>query len=88
LERLPQSERLLRGNSHPAERRFQIGARFIEPAEIYPNSEAWGVDGFTFTDKDVAFAKLRELAAQTNSRPWHYLRGRNRNNKSKIKPLF
>jgi hypothetical protein len=67
---------------------FQIGARFIEPAEIYPNSEAWGVDGFTFTDKDVAFAKLRELAAQTNSRPWHYLRGRNRNNKSKIKPLF
>jgi hypothetical protein len=41
---------------------FQIGGRFIEPAEVYPNSEAWGVDGFTFTDKDAAFAKLRELA--------------------------
>lgn len=41
---------------------FQIGARFVEPAEVYPNSEAWGVDGFTLTDRDAAFAKLRELA--------------------------
>src|SRR5205807_9227752 len=41
---------------------FQIGSRFVEPAEVYPNSEAWGVDGFTLTDKDAAFAKLRELA--------------------------
>jgi hypothetical protein len=24
---------------------FQIGDRFVEPAEVYPNSEAWGVDG-------------------------------------------
>jgi len=41
---------------------FDIGGRFVEPAEIYPNSEAWGVDGFTLTDKEAAFAKLRELA--------------------------
>jgi hypothetical protein len=41
---------------------FQIGGRFVEPAEVYPNSEAWGMDGFTLTDKDAAFAKLRELA--------------------------
>ena len=41
---------------------FQIGARFVEPAEVSPNSEAWGMDGFTLTDKDIAFAKLRELA--------------------------
>jgi hypothetical protein len=41
---------------------FEIGGRFVEPAEIYPNSEAWGVDGFTLTDKDAAVAKLRELA--------------------------
>ena len=34
---------------------------FIEPAEIYPNSEAWGSDAFTFTDKDAAFAKLRQM---------------------------
>jgi hypothetical protein len=40
---------------------FQIGSRFVAPAEFYPNSHAWGVDGFTFTDKDAAFAKLREL---------------------------
>jgi len=26
---------------------FQIGGRFVEAAEVYPNSEAWGVDGFT-----------------------------------------
>ena len=40
---------------------FQIGGRFVEPAEVYPNSEAWGIDGFTLTDRDAAFAKLREL---------------------------
>jgi hypothetical protein len=41
---------------------FEIGGRFVGPAEVYPNSEAWGVDGFTLTDKDAAFAKLREFA--------------------------
>jgi hypothetical protein len=41
---------------------FQIGGRFVEAAEVYPNSEAWGVNGFTLTDKDAAYAKLRELA--------------------------
>ena len=41
---------------------FQIDGRSVEPSEVYPNSEAWGVDGFTFTDKDAAFANLRELA--------------------------
>src|SRR5260370_176906 len=41
---------------------FQIGDRFVEPAEVYPNSEAWGLYGFSFTDRDAAFAKLRELA--------------------------
>ena len=40
---------------------FQIGARVIEAAEVYPKSEAWGVDGFTLTNKDAAFAKLREI---------------------------
>jgi hypothetical protein len=41
---------------------FQIDGRFVEPAEIYPGSEGWGTDGFTFTGKDAGFAKLRELA--------------------------
>ena len=41
---------------------FHIGGRFIEPAEVYPNSEAWGVDGFTYVDRSAAFAKLREIA--------------------------
>jgi hypothetical protein len=45
---------------------FHIGGRFVEPAEVYPNSEAWGVDGFTFTDRDGAFAKLREVVASPN----------------------
>jgi hypothetical protein len=40
---------------------FEIAGRFVEPAEIYPNSQAWGVGAFTLTDKDAAFAKLREL---------------------------
>jgi hypothetical protein len=40
---------------------FEIAGRWIPPAEVYPNSEAWGVDGFTVTDKDAAFAKLRQM---------------------------
>jgi hypothetical protein len=40
---------------------FEIGGRLVEAGEVYPKSEAWGVDGFTLTDKDAAFAKLREL---------------------------
>jgi hypothetical protein len=40
---------------------FQIDGRFVEPAEVYPKADAWGVDGFTLTDKDAAFAKLREV---------------------------
>ena len=41
---------------------FQIGGRFVEPAEVYPNSGAWGLDGFTLRDKDAAFTKLREIS--------------------------
>jgi hypothetical protein len=40
---------------------FEISGRWVPPAEVYSNSEAWGVDGFTPSDKDAAFAKLREL---------------------------
>jgi len=36
---------------------FHIGDRFVEPAEVYPNSEAWGSDGFTLTDEDLAFTR-------------------------------
>jgi hypothetical protein len=43
---------------------FQIADRFVEPAEVYPNSKAWGADGFTKPDKDAAvrffnFLKVR-----------------------------
>jgi hypothetical protein len=43
---------------------FHIGGRFVEPAEVYAHSDAWGIDGFTCTDRDAAFAKLRELSAR------------------------
>lgn len=39
---------------------FTIGGRFVEPAEVYPNSEAWGVDGWTVQGKEAAFHKLQE----------------------------
>lgn len=41
---------------------FPNGA--VYPArEAYPPSEAWGVDGFTPTDKDAAFNKFRQIVA-------------------------
>jgi hypothetical protein len=41
---------------------FQIGDNFVEPAEIYPRSKAWGTDGFTLTDRDSAFNKFRQMS--------------------------
>jgi hypothetical protein len=43
---------------------FEIGGRFVEPAEVYPNSEAWGVDGWTAEDKKAAFRKLQTLVIE------------------------
>jgi len=43
---------------------FQINGRFVEPAEVYPNSEAWGLDGWTLADRESAFRKLREVVNQ------------------------
>jgi len=43
---------------------FRIDGRLVEAAEVYPSSAAWGVDGFTLTDKDAAFAKLKEVASR------------------------
>src|SRR6266496_1443893 len=41
---------------------FEIDGRFVEAAEVYPKAEAWGTDGFTFTDKGAALAKLGEIS--------------------------
>jgi hypothetical protein len=43
---------------------FQIDGRFVEPAEVYPPSGLWGVDGFTFTDRDKASAKFFETSLE------------------------
>jgi hypothetical protein len=40
---------------------FQIDGRLVEPAEAYPSSGAWGVDGWTVCDKESAFRKLQEI---------------------------
>jgi hypothetical protein len=41
---------------------FQINGKFVEPAEVYPRSELWGADGFTFTNSDKAWAKFFEMS--------------------------
>jgi len=41
---------------------FEINGRFIEAAEVYPSSEVWGADGFTFTNRDESWAKLGEIS--------------------------
>jgi hypothetical protein len=43
---------------------FQISEKFIEPYEVYPNSEAWGVDGFTLTDRNKAWDKFFEISLE------------------------
>jgi hypothetical protein len=44
----------------------EIKGQWFEPSELYPSSTEWGKYGFTFTDRDAAFAKLRELSRRTN----------------------
>jgi hypothetical protein len=46
----------------------QIKGDWVEPSEFYPSSTDWGKYGFTFTDNDAAFAKLRELSRRANRR--------------------
>jgi hypothetical protein len=46
---------------------FEINGRFVEPAEVYPRSESWGMDGFTLTEKEAAFRKFREIAESSNA---------------------
>jgi hypothetical protein len=38
-----------------------IKDKFLPAREIYPTSRKWGLDGFTLTDKERAFAKLKFL---------------------------
>jgi hypothetical protein len=47
---------------------FQIDSRFVEPSEVYPKSESWGVDGFTFTDWNKARAKFSEISLEEPAR--------------------
>jgi hypothetical protein len=41
---------------------FEIHGRFVEPAEAYPNSEAWGFDGFTLVNREAVLAKFRSFS--------------------------
>jgi hypothetical protein len=47
---------------------FRIEGRFVEPAEVYPASELWGVDGFTFADRDKAWDKFFEISLEEPAR--------------------
>jgi len=42
---------------------YEIAGQFIEPAEIFPSSQRWGVDGWTVQTKDAAFEKFRQISA-------------------------
>jgi hypothetical protein len=41
---------------------FHIGGRFVESAEVYPASKLWGVDGFTFADRNKAWDKFVDIS--------------------------
>ena len=47
---------------------FQIADRFVEPAEVYPSSEVWGAGGFTFTNRNKAFATFSEISLEEPAR--------------------
>jgi autotransporter translocation and assembly factor TamB len=45
----------------PDQRQIRSGGRGL------PNSEAWGVDGWTVRDKESAFRQLREVVVSLNA---------------------
>jgi hypothetical protein len=47
---------------------FQIGNRFVNAAEVYPNSEGWGGDGFTFTSRNKAGASFLKMSLEEPAR--------------------
>jgi hypothetical protein len=47
---------------------FQISEKFIEPYEVYPNSDTWGADGFTFIDRNKAWDKFFEISLEQPAR--------------------
>jgi hypothetical protein len=46
---------------------YERFGQFYAATEFYPPSERWGADGFTLTDKDAAFAKLRVIEEKERS---------------------
>ena len=40
---------------------FEVAGRKIEPAEVYPASEAWGTDAWTVPTCERAFEQLKEI---------------------------
>lgn len=48
---------------------FQINGRFVEPAEVYPASELWGIDGLTVTDRNKARDKFFEISLEEPAQP-------------------
>jgi hypothetical protein len=40
---------------------YKIAGQLIAPAETYPPSTQWGSKGWTFTDRDDAWKRFREL---------------------------
>jgi hypothetical protein len=67
--------------------RIRPGSGLLAGRELYASSEKWGTDGFTLSDRDTAFKKLKQMspegrANQTGTDPEAYW---NRN-KHKLKP--
>jgi len=46
---------------------YEIAGNKVEPAEMYPNSESWGVKGFTYPDLFHAETKFEKLKSGDNS---------------------
>ncbi len=47
---------------------YTIAGKTIPAAEIYPNNEAWGTFGFTYSDYQEAYRKFCNLKAKAGAR--------------------
>src|SRR5688572_18543650 len=45
---------------------YTIAGRYCPPAEVYPRSEKWGVDGFSCASLSRAYEKVAEMGIRGN----------------------
>ncbi len=66
---------------------FEMGERVIEPSELYPSSEKFGLDGFCCPNERCAHEKINDMKGETSNIINHILTNKEMNEQDEEKEL-